>query len=298
MMSGLRVYLFGTVRITHPAQSAESKAPRSAQLLLAYLLLHRHQRHSRDALSGLFWGEHPQDHARRALSTTLWRLRRVLEPPGVARGTYLVITVDEIGFNTNSAYWLDVAALEGPLTRALAQRPGAITPTEAQAVAEALALYRGDLLADCYDDWALRHRERLRALYLRGLTWLLDYYTAHDDYAQAITHGQQILQLDPLHEDVHRALMRLYLQTGQRGLAVRQYETCQALLAAELGVAPTEETQALYREVSGANRAEATGSRCQQAHRQIQIALRELDTARVQLERALRMVESLTGLER
>src|SRR5689334_22418611 len=108
-MGVLKISLLGGVHITLPACSAESKVSHTGQALLAYLLLQHHRSHSRDVLAGLFWGEHRQDQARSCLSTTLWRLRRILEPAGIARGTYLVTTsLGEVSFNWASEYWLDV----------------------------------------------------------------------------------------------------------------------------------------------------------------------------------------------
>jgi DNA-binding SARP family transcriptional activator len=45
--------------------------------------------------------------------------------------------------------------------------------------------------------------------------------------------------------------MRMQVKNGDRGEAVRAYMECKRLLQAELGVAPSEETEALYRETAG-----------------------------------------------
>ena len=112
-MSVLRIHLFGCVRIEQEGGRASEKPTRAVQGLLAYLLLQRHRCHSRDVLCGLFWADQDEDSARGCLNTALWRLRRVLEPEGIPRGTYLTKTADgEIGFNCESDYWLDVAVLE------------------------------------------------------------------------------------------------------------------------------------------------------------------------------------------
>ena len=44
--------------------------------------------------------------------------------------------------------------------------------------------------------------------------------------------------LDPLSEEIHRTLMRLFVATGRRELALKQYELCQAQLVRDLGVEP------------------------------------------------------------
>jgi DNA-binding SARP family transcriptional activator len=50
--------------------------------------------------------------------------------------------------------------------------------------------------------------------------------------------------------------MDLYARSGQRSAALAQYALCRQVLADELGVAPADETQALYRAIL-ANQREA-----------------------------------------
>jgi DNA-binding SARP family transcriptional activator len=42
-----------------------------------------------------------------------------------------------------------------------------------EALERAVALYKGDLLPSCYDDWILPHREALRQAYLGALERLV-----------------------------------------------------------------------------------------------------------------------------
>ncbi len=306
-MSVLRIFLFGGMRIEHDGRSSPERATRGVQTLLAYLLLHRERSHSREVLAGLFWGDQPEDRARGCLSTTLWRLRRILEPDGVPRGTYLNSTAQgEIGFNRNSDHWLDVAVLEEGTNTILRQPPATTLEPDARRLESTLQLYTGDLLEGNYSDWALRARERLRARYLESCAWLMRYYQDHATPEKSLGWGDKILALDPLREEIHRAMMRLYLATGQRGPALRQYENCRRLLAAELGVEPMEETQAVYTQiVAAATDLEPPGSAgsgfpiLQPALERLHEALRGVEQARQQCHRALQLVERLTkGLER
>jgi DNA-binding SARP family transcriptional activator len=109
-MSVLRICLLGQVRIAHADLPSPVKLTHTVQALLAYPLLQRQRSQPRETLAGLFWGDYSQERARSCLNTTLWRLRQVLEPDGIPRGTYLLtISTDEVGFNLESDYWLDVA---------------------------------------------------------------------------------------------------------------------------------------------------------------------------------------------
>jgi DNA-binding SARP family transcriptional activator len=249
-MSDLRISLLGEVRVTG-SRSAEIRLTPILEVLLAYLLLHRQRCHPREILIDLFWGDQSQEQARHCLSTALWRLRRRLEPPGSSRGTYLVTTTaGHVGFNGESDYWLDVEAFERPLSRTLTYSPPLLETNDAQELEQALQFYTGDLLEGFYDDWVLRERERLRALYLHCLVQLMGYYRQQHAYEKSLACGQKILNCDPLREEIHREMMRLYLENGQRPLAVRQYELCAQTLSEELDILPMEETQRLYAEIT------------------------------------------------
>ena len=291
----LRIQLFGTVQVFHDGLPQDSRLIHAVQSLLAWLLLQRKKTHARETLAGLFWGEQDETRARSCLSTALWRLRQVLEPKGIPRGTYLIAQSDSVGFNCASDYWLDVAAFEDGVERhlpAAAKRDEAFDWSRAE---DAVACYTGDLLEGFYDDWALRERERLRMLYLDSLGTLLHHYSGTGALEAALRCGRHILVLDPLREDIHRAVIRLHVRNGHRALALKQYESCRAALEEELGVEPMEETRALCAELlSGAKRltqAPAPPSKGRIAPT-LRNAAAKLDDARHALAEALRIAES------
>jgi DNA-binding SARP family transcriptional activator len=249
-MSTLRINLFGVVRISHDRDPIEIKVGRALKGVLAYLVLFSDRIHARDVLAGLFWGDSSENRARSCMSTTLWRLRKILEPEGVPRGTYLLTpSPGEVGFNPESNHWLDVMELESQAQPILTKSYEALVSDEVLELENALGLYSGDLLEGFYDDWALTERERLRSLYLKSLAHLLGYYGHNGGYDKALACGHRILNLDPLREEIHREMMRLYVDCGRRAQAIQQYEKCCNLLEEELDVPPMEETQALRSQI-------------------------------------------------
>jgi DNA-binding SARP family transcriptional activator len=58
-----------------------------------------------------------------------------------------------------------------------------------------------------------------------------------------------ILDEDPLREEIHRELMVLYWESGQRSLGLRQFEICRTALSEELGAPPMAETISLYQQL-------------------------------------------------
>jgi DNA-binding SARP family transcriptional activator len=249
-MDLLRVRLFGGLQIDLDGTGNRKKLTHTTRSLLIYLLLFRNKTHSRDILANIFWKEYPQNRARNCLNTALWRLRRSLEPKGIAPGTYLISTpVGELGFNTRCEYWLDVDIFERGISRLLDIPSDRIAEKEISILEAATQIYRGDLLEGYYYDWILRERERLHCCYLDCLYYLMFFFTLKEHVSEAIAYGKDILANDPLREDVHRHLVRLYMKNGQRCLAVQQYRTCQQVLSKELGIPPMEETQDLYRRI-------------------------------------------------
>jgi DNA-binding SARP family transcriptional activator len=293
--------MLGQFRVAINGFASAAKVTYTCQALLAYLLLQRHRSHPRDTLAGLFWPDHSQERARSSLNTTLWRLRQALESNGTPRGTYLLSTsTGEVGFNPDSEHWLDAAAFEAQSRQVLAKPIHEMQAADAHALESALQLYTGELLEGFYDDWALRERERLRSVYLNSLAHLMYYYKHQKAYQESMVYARQILDQDPLREEIHREIMRLHLANGQRALALRQYEVCCKLLAEELGIPPMEETRALHTQIVNETGARPTpvipghaSINYPQILQQLQQAIEGFEEARSQVQRAVQLVEWL-----
>lgn len=299
-MSDLRIFLFGNVQIIHADSQTIVKMTRTTQALLGYLLLHRHRPHQRELLAGIFWGDHTDEQARSCLNTALWRFRQVLEPEGIPRGTYLLTTsTNEVSFNPASDHWLDVAIFEEGASQVLAEPIEAMEGTDVHTLEQILQLYRGELLEGFYDDWVLQERERMRRLYLNSLAHLLYYYKHQRNFERSLVCGQRILDQDSLREEIHREMIRLYLDSGQRALAVRQCQACKEILAAELGIPPMEETRVLYKQCiqSPGSQQGQTEELTLQKHalQQLRHAMQQFEEARGELQRAIQLIERFIG---
>src|SRR5262245_55147333 len=56
---------------------------------------------------------------------------------------------------------------------------------------------------------------------------------------------ERLLASDPTAEAAHRALMRICAARGHENAALRQFESCRAMLKKQLGVEPEAQTNAL-----------------------------------------------------
>ncbi len=230
-MTIIRLYLLGTFRVTTGEPPVEARVPaRHGRHLLLYLALHAHTPLARSHVAGTLFPEMPEERARRLLSQTIWRLRNVL-PREVVAGSY-----DTVSLGPN--VWVDVVEFSR-----LAQ--GESVEDWQQAV----TLYQGDLCPDCYEDWALTARERLRETYITLLHRLIHHHKRGGQYEQALAYAREIVRLEPFWEQAHRELIHLYLIQDRPADALRQYDALRALLREELGVEPSPELQALYQRI-------------------------------------------------
>jgi len=216
----LRIQLLGQARITLDGQPVDLPGYRPLALL-TYLILTR-KAYSRQHLIDLLF-DGPDD-PRAALRWTLSKLRKAI---GEA---YILADRDEVSFNFQSDYWLDVSAFEAGDSE----------------------LYQGDLLEGLYlrdafrfEEWLLFERQRLRGQVQTALEGQLEQHMRQGDAAAVAITTQHLLKLDNLREDWHRILMESYARLGKRAAALEQYEECRRLLRKEWGVDPEPETVAL-----------------------------------------------------
>jgi DNA-binding SARP family transcriptional activator/Tfp pilus assembly protein PilF len=225
LVAPVTVMLLGPPRVEREGRAVAFDT-RKAIALLAYLALGGRPR-PRDVLAELLWPERDAEHARGALRRTLSAVRGAVGPEA------LETTRDQVALG---AVDVDVARF-----RSLA---------EAGDLEAAADVFRGDFLegfglrdSPAFEDWQRGEAEVLR----RELATVLGRLA---ERSGSLAHARRWLELDPLHEPAHRALIRLYAASGDRAAALAQYRDCVRVLTRELGVPPLEETTRLYEAIS------------------------------------------------
>lgn len=143
--------------------------------------------------------------------------------------------------------WVDAATLEHALTKLDAACHAKNTATVAALVRCVLDLYRGAFLEDEPDvSWLLCKREHLRTRFLHTLESAARLLVLHDP-EQAMVCYHKALEIEPLAEGVYRGLMRCHLATNQKAGVLEVYERCRRVMAAQLGLKPSLDTEALAR---------------------------------------------------
>jgi predicted ATPase/DNA-binding SARP family transcriptional activator len=251
-MAHLSLALLGSLQIRLDGAPVTAFESDKVRALLAYLALEADRPHRRAALAGLLWPERPERAAHLSLNQALANLRQAI---GDRTAPVLRITPETIQFNRAGDYDLDVAAFVDLLTvcdQHPHRHPETCTSC-ARRFQQAVDRYRGSLLdqfflrdSAAFEEWALLKREQLHRRAITALAQLAAYHERRGEYAAAQQQAWRLLELDPWREASHRQLMRVLALSGQRNAALAQYATCRRVLADELGVAPEEETTALY----------------------------------------------------
>ncbi len=239
----LVIYLFGRPEFRLDDMPLPPLATSKTQSLLAYLILHRQQPRSRDELATLFWGDRDEVRARHSLATALWRIRRLLGED------YLLADATSVQFNPAGSFWLDIAEFKMHLNNS---RSDPDEQHAADALQQAVALYRDDLLEGFYDDWCIEERYHLEGLYLDALSRLVIWHAAQGNATEVLNYARKYLVRDPLAENIHLALMRALVALRDLAGARRQWQYCCETRQQELHLPPSPEMLGQAEDILGA----------------------------------------------
>ena len=195
--------------------------------LLAYLALTGSDSlERRDKAMTVFWPEQSQERARHALNQGLHVLRRALPPSA------LVTLGDGLGVD-KTLLWCDAVAFRELLDRGQ--------------LAEALELYRGDLLdgffvSECgdFERWLDETRRSLRAQAAGAAAQLAEQYRISGE-VRAVEWARRACDLAPYDQQATRRLMLVLAERGNPAAALDAFDQLTRRLAHELELTPSAE---------------------------------------------------------
>lgn len=241
----VRVQVCGRIAVEVDGVRREENLPgRQGRLLLAYLVIHRHQAVSFDSLTAALWGHAPPAASLTALHALLSKLRRVVGCV-VERGTA------RLDLPPDASVDLDAArdAIHRAESAAAQQQWGRAWG----AAQSALFISRRGFLPGETIAWADPIRHELDLLRQRSLETYADaaLHVGHAELATAERASRELISLAPYRETAHRLLMRTLAEQGNTAEALHVYTALRLWLRDELGVSPSPETQELYAALIG-----------------------------------------------
>lgn len=236
----IRMTLFRQVRLEdETGQLAPIRwRTNKAQELFLYLLQHRDQLVRKSVLIDLLWPEYDPVKAYAQLYTTVYHIRKKLEP----YAAYFKLTNAMDGYMLSMEHvQLDVDIWE---TFMNAGRPlNEQTIGEYERIEE---MFAGEYLEDYDYVWAEQERYRLGESWLRMALQMAGWYLEHGELDKSEALYTKICTLQPLTEEAHFALMKIYAARNNRLSVQRQYEKLKSMLKQELGIHPSPHISSWY----------------------------------------------------
>ena len=237
MPEQLRVRLLGGLDVE--GLDERTIGSRKARTLVKVLALARGAPVTADAVVEALWpGDDVPAKPMEQIGVLVSRLRAVLGSDRLIRSDAgWSLTID----------WLDIVELEDRVDEASA-RLAADSPTAARVAARAaLALVRGELLADEPDPvWAEVERGAVGRTIARARVVAAEAALAAGDPGEAAAVAEGALDHDPYDEAALRTLMRAHAAAGRPASALAMYARVRARLGEDLGVDPVAETEELH----------------------------------------------------
>jgi DNA-binding SARP family transcriptional activator/DNA-binding NarL/FixJ family response regulator len=274
--------------------------------LLALFLLHTNETLTTDRLIDALWGDSPPHAAAKAVQMHVSRLRKALAAGAGngAVGDRLLVT-RERGYELR----LDPDLLDAHrFERLVAEGRGALSvgnPERAlAALEEALALWRGEALADlAYEPFAPGEIARLDDLRIGTLEQLIEAKLALGRHAEVVGELEALIGDHPYRERLRAQLMLALYRSDRQAEALQAYQDARRKLVEELGIEPGERLRELERAILAQDPTLATPARLpvRAASRKETEALLERDgpLAAIEelIESALRRDGSLLAVE-
>lgn len=228
----LKIYTLGRFSVVKDGQAVrfEVKTQQTPLKLLKAIIALGGREVSEHRLVDLLWPESEGDAGVQALSTTLFRLRKLIGHEVISRRD------NHLTLESRSC-WVDCWAFE----RLLNVNAGANSLDRFDQLSR---LYQRPFLSEEVDArWATPMQERLHVKivgYIATLARSLRSEERHDDAISVLRRG---LEIDDLVEEFHRGLIHSFKALGREGEAMAAYRRCQRILSSRLGVTPSVETQ-------------------------------------------------------
>jgi DNA-binding SARP family transcriptional activator len=203
---------------------------RKQRALLGALLLTPNRAVSVDRLIDALWPTHPPADATNALQFHVSQLRKLLGDGGV------IVTQEQGYLIRVDPDQLDLLRFE----RLVVEAEGAEAARASRLLTDALALWRGEPLAELADDASSRAEiQRLEALRLAGLELRLEADLALGRHSQLVPELEALVRKHPLHERLSGALMQALYGAGRQAEALEVYRATRQTFVAELGIEPS-----------------------------------------------------------
>jgi ATP/maltotriose-dependent transcriptional regulator MalT/DNA-binding SARP family transcriptional activator len=258
----LTVRLLGPIEVYRDEQRkipAQAWKIRRALQVFCYLAVARDHRATRDRLADALWGAARPSVIERNFHPTISFLRRALNHWHNVPKNFILCERGAYLLNPAYGYDIDVEAFEERIRAARRRTARGDVAGALEEYAAALALYRGPLMEEEYDDWIEAPRAHLEELHAAALGEAGDLHARTGGAEEAAACFRLLAERDPIDERASASLMRALGSLKSRAGVEKEFARLERALDEELSEAPLPETRRVYQEALAAAAAPVPG---------------------------------------
>ncbi|OPH61335.1 histidine kinase [Paenibacillus ferrarius] len=223
---------FGGFEVRNPQGKLVRWPTRKTEELFAFFLCYPNQDISKWQLSDILWPDMNEERVTHNLHNTIYRLKKMMKEQETGMDIVKI----------NDGYMLDTLSSTYDLLEFPKNETALLECLEDAAVSERLcSLYQGILLDRKDYLWKAQLEVGYSKQYTALVRSLVDRDRAKQEYSKAEQKLETYLSQYPLNEDMQQLLMDVYVQSGKKEQAAKQYDRFETLYQKELGMEPPME---------------------------------------------------------
>ena len=215
-----------------------------AKKLFFYLLLHRNEKVSHDALIDAFWQKSSYKSAQYNLRKTIQYIRQSLKVTKTHIEKFIISSKGSYQIDPQVSIMLDIDRFQDSVVQ-LKTLKGQDKKFKSFAQ-NVLSVYKKGFAVHWYDGWAEERRRFYQSLYEDCLLIMAKYYFDRNKYKESIIWYKKLVGLDFYNEIYHHKLMIAFSKIGKFRELKQDFDRLKKILKKELGTEPQKKTVDIY----------------------------------------------------
>ena len=252
MSAGVRIYTFGSFRITNGDQETTGAASKNTKVwsALKYLIAFYGKPVPAERLADVIWPEGDYEDPGKMTRQIIYRLRKTLAVYGEGK-PFILFNKGNYSFNRDVDCWIDVLEFNRLLTEARD-----ITKIGEERIGlynAAIELYSGPFLGDSSTEiWTLTFMDYYRRLFLQSVNELADLYEEELKLDEVVMLYDKAIASEPYEEPLYIRQIQTLINNGEYAHARQQYRYFEKVLMLEFGTKPSQNLERLSYEIDKA----------------------------------------------